>query len=380
MLAFLAWLLAFAVFGSIAYCVLVLVAANRYRAERPLLDVHDQLQPVSILKPLAGAEDNLEDNLRGFFQQDCPAFEILFAVREESDPAAAVVQTLQSAYPEIPSRLIVTGEPPYANAKVFSLAKMIAAADHDLLVMSDSDICVTPDFLRNVVAEFRNPKLGLITCPYRAVPGASFWSKLQAIGLNTEFLAGILVARLVEGVKFAVGPTIVARRKVIGALGGIERFKDYLAEDFVLGREAAAAGFGVELSSYVVEHHIGSHALRENFRHRLRWARSTRRSRPSGYVGQIFTNPLPLVLLMVAGSPMLWPLGAAAIMARTFAGWATAGRILRDPLCRRYWYLVPVQDLLSFAFWIAGFFGNHITWRGRRYYLRRDGRFERVDL
>ena len=381
MLGLLAWLVAFLVFGSAAYCLLVLGAARSYLRDRAKLRpaAGNTLPPVSVLKPLAGADDGIEENLRSFFRQDYPDFEILFAVRDESDAAADVVARLQKEFPEIPSRLIVTGEPPYANAKVYSLQKMIAAARHELLAMSDSDVRVTPEFLRAVAAEFQNPKLGLTTCPYRAVPGDSLWSKLEAIGMNTEFLGGVLVARLIEGMKFALGPTTIARRKVIGAVGGIERFKDYLAEDFVLGKFAAEAGFGVGLSTYIIEHRIGSQPFGENMRHRLRWARSTRRSRPSGYLGQVFTHPLPFALGLLACSPMLWPLALTALVLRAVAAWAVAGWVLHDPLCRRYWHLIPLQDLLSFGFWIAGFFGNRISWRGRRYYLRSDGRFELVD-
>jgi iron complex outermembrane receptor protein len=370
------WLLAALVAGSLVFCVLVIVAAVKYvRVRPPRLE---RTEPVSILKPLAGAEDGLSENLRSFFTQDYPEFEILFAVRHPDDPAVPVVERLREEFPTVPSRLIVTGEPPYPNAKVYSLSAMTETARYSLLAMSDSDIRVTPGFLRTVVAEFQDPKLGVTTCPYRAVPGASFWSKMEAIGMNTEFLAGILVARMLEGMKFAVGPTIVARKEAIAKIGGWARVQDYLAEDFVLGQFAAEAGCGVALSSYVIEHHIGSQGLRANAGHRLRWQRSTRRSRPAGYIGQLFTNPLPLAALMLAVSPGLWPLASVTLVGRYAAAWAVSERVLRDPLCRRLWWLIPIQDMISFLFWVLGFFGNTITWRGRSYYLHRDGKFTRV--
>ena len=154
--------------------------------------------------------------------------------------------------------MVVTGEPPYPNAKVFSLDRMLAAAANDLVVMSDSDIRVTPDLLANHRSRISGAHLGVATCPYRAVPGPSFWSRLEAIGMNTDFWGGALVARMLEGMQFAVGPTIAARRSVLQSIGGFARLKDYLAEDFVLGKFAAEAGHGVILSSYVIEHHIGS--------------------------------------------------------------------------------------------------------------------------
>ena len=360
--------------GSLVYCVLTIVAAVRYRAVRPP-DLRDPV-PISVLKPLAGVDDGLESNLATFFDQDYAAFEILFAVRSEKDPAIGVAEKLRARYPNVPARLIVTGEPPYPNAKVYSLDRMLAAARHDLIVMSDSDIRVTPAMLARIAAEFHDPKLGLATCPYRAVPGRSFWNTLEAIGLNTEFLAGVLVARMLDGMKFALGPTIAARRRTLEAIGGFDAVKDFLAEDFVLGKLAAERGDGVILSSYVIDHCIGAQTLGANLRHRLRWNRSTRRSRPAGYIGQLFTNPLPLALLLWAAQPEWGPLAAATLLLRAAAAWATAGYVLRDRLTARLFWLIPVQDLLSFAMWIAGFFGNTILWRGRKYHLRADGRFE----
>jgi ceramide glucosyltransferase len=362
--------------GALVYCVLTIVASLRYRAVRP--PALREAAPISVLKPLAGVDDGLEENLRTFFEQDYPHFEILFAVRSPEDPAVRVAERLRGCYPDIPSQLIVTGEPPYPNAKVFSLDLMLSAARFDLLVMSDSDIRVTRDLLSTVAAEFQDPALGLATCPYRAVPGRSFWNTLEAIGLNTEFIGGVLVARLLDGMKFALGPTIAARRATLTGIGGFDAVKDFLAEDFVMGKLAAGRGDGVILSSYVIEHRIGAQSLMANLKHRLRWNRSTRRSRPAGYIGQVFTNPLPLALALWVAQPAWWPLAAMALALRAAAGWATAGNVLHDRLTARLFWLLPVQDLLSFAMWVAGFFGNTILWRGRKYYLRADGRFELV--
>lgn len=359
--------------GAIVYSLMQVVAAQRYLAVRP--PALQSAEPVSILKPLSGLDLDLETNLKSFFEQDYPAFEILFAVRNEADPAAHVVARLQREYPRVPSRIVVTGEPPYPNAKVFSLERMLAAAANDLVVMSDSDIRVTPDLLRMVAAEFQDKSVGVATCPYRAVPGPSFWSRLEATGMNTDFWGGALVARMLEGMHFAVGPTIAARRRALQAIGGLERVKDYLAEDFVLGKFAAEAGQGVILSSYVIEHHIGRATLAENFAHRLRWARSTRRSRPAGYVGQLFTMPLPLALLVCALSPSWWPVLPTALIARGLSAYTISEQVLRSKLD---WLLLPIEDLMGFCFWLAGFFGNTISWRGRRYRLFGDGRFKLI--
>jgi ceramide glucosyltransferase len=366
-------LLLLVVAGAVVYSLLSILAAWRYLAARP--PALQSIEPISILKPLAGLDLDLESHLRTFFEQDYAAFEILFAVRSGDDPAAQVVNRLQKQYANIPTRLIVTGEPPYPNAKVYSLERMLAAAANDLVVMSDSDIHVTADLLRTVAAEFQDEHVGVATCPYRAVPGPSFWSRLETTGMNADFWASALVARMIEGVRFAVGPTVVARRSVLQSIGGFDCLKEYLAEDFVMGKFAAEAGHGVILSSYVIDHHIDSVTLRQSVAHRLRWARSTRRSRPMGYLGQLFTMPLPLALFLFFVRPVWWPVPVIAIVIRFLAAYTVSARVLK---ARLNWLLLPVEDLAGFCFWLAGFFGNTISWRGRRYRLYSDGRFELV--
>ncbi len=359
--------------GCWVYCLLAIAGAVMHARSRRTPDCKEQTA-ISVLKPLAGKDEGLEENLRSFFEQDYSNYELLFAVRQEDDAAVPIVRRLMRRYPLVQSKLIFTGEPPYPHAKVFSLQNMFDESQHELVVMSDSDVRVGPDFCWKLAAEFADARLGLVTCPYRAVAGEGIWSRLEAIGMNTDFHAGVFTAVMMEGTKFAVGPTIVARRKVLGALGGIERVKDYLSsEDFMLGRIAAELGFMVRLSPYVVEHRIGSEGMKANFSHRLRWARTTRRSRPLGYIGQFFTHSLPVTVLMCLLSPECWHLLSVSILFRIITAWTVSERTLRVNVP---WLLLPVQDFVSFAFWIAGFFGNSIQWRGQRYVLNRDGTVE----
>ncbi len=364
--------------GSCCYCLLVIEAARRHlrrkrspKAVRPV--------PISVLKPLRGLDDGLADNLRSFLAQDYPEFEVLFGVDQPDDPAIAVVEAVRKEFPGVSSTLLVTGSSDYRNPKVYSLERLSESARYDLLVMSDSDIRVTPGMLRTIAAEFADPALGLETCPYLAVPGRSLWSVVEAIGMNTEFIPGVLVARMLEGMKFAVGPTIAVRRETLDAIGGMQRVKDYYIDDFLLGKFAFEKGWKVDLSGYVIEHRIGSQKFFANLRHRVMWLRGTRRSRPKGYLGQIFTYPLPLALLLLAVNPSFWPLTLATAALRAASAWAVAGRVLRDPLMRRRWWLLPVQDLASWMFWVAGLFGNTIVWRGRRMALLADGRFQPLE-
>ncbi|MBZ5621015.1 MAG: bacteriohopanetetrol glucosamine biosynthesis glycosyltransferase HpnI [Acidobacteriia bacterium] len=363
--------------GSLVYSLLTVVAARNYLKTQPT-PPPKVLPPISILTPLAGVDLGLEENLRSSFQQDYPEFEVVFAIRQADDPSVPVARRVMSAFPRVPSTLIVAGEPDCANAKVFSLARMTAVAQFDLLVMNDSDIRAPRNMLRTVAAEFQDAAVGLVTCPYRAIPGRSWPSKLEALLMNTQFLGGVLVARMLEGMKFALGPSLIVRRSALERIGGWTSLKDFLAEDFVIGKLISEAGHRVILSSCVVEHHIGSSGIASNLAHRIRWVRSTRRSRPKGYVGEIFTNPLPLALALWLVLPATWPLLVVTVVFRALSVAAIAGWVLRDSLCARLFWALPLQDILAFLIWVAGFFGNRITWRGRNYYLHRDGRFELI--
>jgi len=200
------------------------------------------------------------------------------------------------------------------------------------------------------------------------------WSRMEAIGMNTELLGGVLVARMIEGMRFALGCTVAVRRSVLEEMGGFGYLQEFLAEDFVIGQRAAELGHGVLLSSYVIEHRIGSQGIMRNLGHRLRWARSTRRSRPAGYWGQIFTYPLPWALLLCAAHPSTWPVVVLTLALRGAAATATARYVVRDPVMQKQWWLLPLQDLIGFLVWISGFVGDTIVWRDRKCTVLRDGR------
>ena len=362
--------------GSLVYCVLIVLAARKYLAVR-LLPSHSS-PPITVMKPLSGLDEGLYENLRSFFEQDYPRFEVLFAVRHMEDPAVQVARKVMDEFHNVPARLIAVGEPPSPNAKVFSLRRMLELAQYEIIVMADSDTRVDTGFLKVVAAEMKDD-VGLVTCPYRAVAGNSSWTRLEAIGLNTEFLGGVLVARFLMGMDFALGPAIAARKSVLEQIGGLARLENYLAEDFVMGNLVAASGHRVILSSYRIEHRIGRQSFKGNLEHRLRWARSTRRSRRMGYLGLLFTNPLPLSLLLCVVHLQWYPLAMVALLFRAAAAWAVAVEVLHDPLTRRNWWLIPVQDLLSFGVWVGGFFGRSINWRGRRYNIQKDGTYADIE-
>jgi ceramide glucosyltransferase len=374
----LVFLLAVASLGGIAYYLIGVAAARkRIKNPTPFSTEKRPLPPISLLKPLNGADPGLEGFLESYFQQDYPSFEILFAVRHESDPSVAILRPLMERYSNIPTRLIFTGEPPYANAKVYSMEKMAELASHSILVITDSDASVEPDYLRAIARDFEPEDVGAVTNLYRGVSGSEFWSKLEALGMSTEFMAGVVVADRLEGMKFAVGVGMAIRADCLKAIGGFAAMADYLADDFVLGKWAFEAGYRVVLSDHVINHHTSSTGFINTFKHRLRWNRSSRFSRPAGYIGQGFIYGLPWAIALFVAAPTLWSAGILifSMAARLCLAYELGVRLLGDRKALVRFWLIPLQDIISFATWVGGFIGREIIWRNERYQLLEGGRF-----
>jgi ceramide glucosyltransferase len=366
--------------GGIAYYLIAIYCAYRLRQRRVPnhQSLPDELPPMSLLKPLHGAEPELERCLESFFVQDYPDYEILFAVRGGNDPAVDVVNRVRTRHPHIPTKMILTGEPPYANAKVYSLEKMAEAARHRILVITDSDASVAPDYLQAMAREFASPRVGAVTNLYRGVSGRDLWSKLEALGMTTEFMAGVVVAERLEGMKFALGPSMAIRSECLDAIGGFSEMKDYLADDFVLGNWADRAGWRVALSRHVINHHASNEGFSRTFIHRLRWNRSSRFSRPAGYLGQGFTYGLVWALLLLLFSPAWWGFALFVIILRFWQAIQLGVYLLDDRSAWRSLWLLPLQDIFSFASWVGGFLGRDIVWRSERYRLLSGGRFKKI--
>ncbi len=371
-----------------AYLALVLIAAFRFHPAKQEAggDSENSIRrpPVTILKPLHGLEPFLDESLESFFAQAYPTFELIFGAREATDPALKVVESLAKKYPEVRTQIVLSGEPKYPNAKVFLLEKMIAAAIHEILVIADSDVRVTSDYLASVVAPLREEKVGLVTCLYRGVPSGGVWSHLEALGMSVEMSSGVLVADLLEGMKFALGPTMATRKDVVDKVGGIAVLGDYCADDFVLGSLTAAAGKTVVLSRHVIDHIVLNRSARESLLHQVRWMKSARFSRPLGHLGTGLTFAIPFGLLGLAAGWLGgdWELGlgllAVAVANRVVMSAAVGWGVLRDRLSLRYCWLYPVRDLLGFCFWCASFLDSGIVWRGERYRLVAGGRMVRT--
>ncbi|MGA7684054.1 MAG: bacteriohopanetetrol glucosamine biosynthesis glycosyltransferase HpnI [Terriglobales bacterium] len=336
--------------------------------------------PVSILKPLKGADPEMWESFRSHAEQDYPDFELIFGVSDPSDPACTIVRQLQQECPSRAIKLIVCEQALGTNVKVSNLAQMLPAATHEILLVNDSDIRVPPDYLQQVVAPLADPQAGLVTCLYRAEPTGTLGSRLEALSIATDFVPGVLAARFLEnGLRFGLGSTLAFRRADLAVIGGFESILDYLADDYELGRRIAATGKRVELSSTTVTTFLPAYTLSQFWRHQLRWSRTIRDARHWGYVGLIFTFGLPwslATLIASRGAAWAWILFVLTYATRLTIGLITATQVLHDRHVLRNIFWLPARDLIAPVVWAAGLIGKRIHWRGDDFYLK-DGRLSK---
>src|SRR6516165_2109577 len=334
--------------------------------------------PVSVLKPVHGLEAQLSQNIESFFRQDYPAYEILFAADEGDDAALEVVREVSRRYPQIPCRILVTGTPPWPNPPAYCFYRMSAVAAHEILVTSDSDVEVSARYLRDVVRPLLDAEVGMVTCVYRGKNVAGFWSGLTAVGMSVEMTAGVLVANLLEGMKFGLGPTIAVKREALNKIGGYRVTGDYFANDFAIGNMIDKAGYRVVLSGHVIDHVVSQNNFQKMWENQLRWAKSTRYSRPKGHFGSglIFAMPYGFVGLaagLALGMPGLgWGLLAAAVLNRALESWIVGWGVVRDRVALLQFWLYLLRDLLGFIVWAASYTSAKTAWRDSRYELRGD--------
>jgi ceramide glucosyltransferase len=331
--------------------------------------------PVSILKPLRGTDPQMYESFRSHCVQDYPEYEIIFGVSDPEDPAVAAVHRLMAEYPQCRIQLVVCPEVLGNNRKVSNLVQMSQQAKYDHVLINDSDIYVTPDYLRRVMAPFARAEVGMVTCPYRGIAAHTLGSKLESLGISTEFIAGVLVARQIEdGIHFALGSTLAMSRKALEAIGGLRPLVDYLADDFELGSRISKAGYQVVLADVVVETHLPGYTFVDFFEHQLRWARSTRDSRRMGYVGLLLTFGLPwaiISVLLCAGAWWSWIVLAAASLLRVAVALQIGLGVVHDRAVWKHLWLLPLRDLVAFWVWFASFADNKVHWRGDIFILEK---------
>ena len=382
---------------STGYYALCLWGAARFLRQREVAGGHALSQveggacpaqpvpPVSILKPLKGIDPEMYESLRSHCLQDFSEYEIVFGVSDPADPAMPLIERLKLEFPDRAIRLMVCAKNLGANTKVSNLAQMLLEAKYEYILVNDSDIRVQPDYLRRVTAPLANPQIGLVTCLYRGVPGRTLGSRLESLGISTDFSAGMLAARQLEGgIRFGLGSTLLFRRRDLQDIGGFEAFADYLADDYEIGRRIAEHGLKVNLSDAVVETYLPSYRLRQFVDHQLRWCRTVRDARPWGYLGLVLTFGLPWALLAVLPSLWLshgvlaaWALLAAVVGLRVAVSLLVGWSVLRDRRVLLLLPLLPLRDLVALLLWIASLTGHTVVWRGDSFKLK-DGKLVRI--
>ena len=379
-----------AVFGLITstiFTAMVLWTVPGYLRERRAAEAACATRPgftppLTLLKPLHGSEPGLEAHLVTFFQQDYPAYEILICARSADDAGLETARRVAARYPHIPIKILSTGgRPDYINDKAISMELMEREASHDILVISDSDVRVTPDYLRAVALPFADPHVGAMTCPYRGVaPDGGLWARLEAVGMSVEMTSGVLVARNLEGMQFVLGPTMAFRRETIRRMGGFSVTADYCSDDFVLGNETFKLGQTVILSHHAIDHIVLNSSFASSIAHQVRWMKSTRFSRPKGHFGTSLTFSLPFGILgwaafALLGNPWLGlALFAWSVATRLALSIAVGRCVVRDKSWFGLLFLYPIRDFMGFCFWAASYAGRRILWRNRAYELLPGGK------
>jgi ceramide glucosyltransferase len=328
---------------------------------------------VSILKPLCGADPNAYESLRSHCIQDYPQFEIIFGVSDPEDTAVPLVRRLIEEFPDLKIQLITCRKFLGSNYKISNLIQMLPLAEYEYVLVNDSDISVGPEYLGEVMYEFQNNRVGLVTCLYRGIAASSFGSRLESLGISTDFIPGVLAAQQLEdGIRFGLGSTLAFNRRALDSVGGFEVVADYLGDDYELGKRVADAGYSVALAECVVDHHLPDYSLGEYFRHQLRWARSIRHSRPGGYASLVFTFGFAWAMANVILTPLAawpWLLLAVTLVFRYAVAFAVGVRILHDDQLRKTFWMVPLRDLIAVGVWAASFAGRRIVWRGHHFTL-----------
>src|SRR5690348_4071259 len=341
----------------------------------PTVTLPDLVPAVSILKPICGLDRETYENYASFCRQDYPEFEILFCA-DAGDPAIRVIENLIRDFPTRSIRLLTSSEPLGASDKVNKLVRMAREAKHEIMVVSDSDVRVGPNFLRTIAASFADPKVGGVTCLYRGLVEQCFAATLEALGNSTDFAPGVLVAWLLgnRSLDFMLGAVMATSKKALAEIGGFESLVDYFCDDYELGHRLAARGHRIKLSRFPVSVVYPSERLPAAFHHQVRWNLSIRYSRPWGHLGLIFSQGLPWTVLAAVLAPSAASASAyvaAYVFLRGAMAWVVGAWGMRDRLVRRDFWALPVRDAFAFIVWLASFFPQRIHWRGRKFLVRK---------
>ena len=331
------------------------------------------MPPVSILKPFRGLDPDAYENLASFCRLDYPEFEIVFCIDPDDEVIQGIIARLTSEFPQCRIRILYGSGRVAANDKVAKLARLVNDAAYELVVISDSDVRVRPDYLRHLTAPLRDPKVGAVTCLYIPIEVATLTDHLQSVGMMSDFFAGVLVDWKLEGLKFTLGTTIASTRTHINRFGGYPELENRPADDLLVGRLIAEQGYEVVLLRYAIDTVCDYGSMSELLHKRLRWMVVMRHMRPLGHVGLLLTFGLPWSVAAVLIHPTamvgLGYLGSYIVL-RMAMVWMIGIHGLRQTALWKEMPLIPVWDAIAFAIWLASFGRSSIRWRGADYYIR----------
>jgi len=356
--------------APLAYYIVAMAACVRFFRRERRKTLPDFRLPISLLKPVHGVDFGTYENFTSFCRQNYHEYEILFCVNDLSDPAVPVIQKVMTEFPQIPIRLLSGAEPVGTNRKVNNLALLAGEARYEILVQTDADVRVGPDFLLEMAAPFANSETGVVSCFYRGMVEADLRAEIEAIGAVTDLLPGAMVADWKEGVTFALGAAVATTKTWLAKIGGYEALADYLADDYEIGNRLYKAGAHVLISRELVWTMYPAQTWRGFWAHQVRWARTTRLVRPVSYLGMVITHGLAwaVAAAFCAPTPQIgaWYLCAYLVLRLSLA-WTAGVWGLEDALVKRKLWLVPIRDAVHFAVWIAAFTSNRVHWSGQDY-------------
>jgi ceramide glucosyltransferase len=370
------WVVAILVIATfpLLYYFLAIFAALAFSRRAKSLPPSTFEPPVSILKPVHGVDFASYENYASFCTQDYPDYEILFAVNEESDPAVAVVKRLIVDYPQRHITLLIGAEYFGANQKVNNLVRLTRQARHEFLALSDGDVCVGPQYLRNVVPPLRDGNVGAVTSFYRSIAQNNLFAELEAVGAASDFFAGVLMAAWTEGVKFTLGASVATTKTWMQKIGGFEAIAAFLADDYEIGLRVTKSGGRVVLSQETVSTMYPAQTPKNFWQHQLRWARTVRLCRPASYAALLFTQGLPWVIAAALLAPTHWIAASyllVYLVLRLATAWFAGVSVVGDQVLRRRLWLVPLWDAIHFVVWAASFASNHVVWGNVEYVIDR---------
>jgi ceramide glucosyltransferase len=360
--------------APLVYYLLAISAAWRFFRRRSTSRASQFTPPVSLLKPVRGVDFASYENFASFCHQDYPDYEILFAVNDEQDLAIPHIRQLIEEFPQRHIGLFIGAKHLGANRKVNKLARLAREAQHEILVLTDGDVRVGPQYLREVVAPFADDNIGIVTSFYRGITEHNLAAQLEAIGASGDFFAGVLMADWMEGMTFALGASIVTTKRWIARIGGFEAIANLHSDDYELANRVGKAGGKIVLSREAVWTMYPAQTAHGFWQHQVRWARTVRLCRPVSFLGLIFTHGLPWALLAALVAPAAWIAAsylAAYVVLRTLMAWTAGVWGVGDEVLRRKLWLLPFRDAVYFAVWLASFGSNRINWGGKEFVMRK---------